>query len=87
VFFQTVYDEIELKKSIITPFPLRHRICVTKNVTKIASQDFSILGPTQSKFLATSVRKCETVKFVTFSQVCDLRQRNFPLITLDVKRP
>jgi len=54
VFFQTDYDEIELKKNqlwchfsdVIVPMS-------PKNVTKITSQDFSILVPSQSKFLAT----------------------------------
>jgi len=55
-FFQTDYDEIKLLRNqlsrnfsdvIIITFP--------KYVTKLTSQDFSILGPSQSKFLATPV--------------------------------
>jgi len=37
-----------------------------KNVTKLTSQDFSILGPSQSKFLAKPVEL--KVRFLLFSQ-------------------
>jgi len=55
VFFQTNCDESELKKSV-----MRHRYYATK----LTSQDFSISGLTQSKFLATPVLACDNLKKV-----------------------
>jgi len=39
----------------MTSFQTRHRFYVTEKLSKLTSQDFSILGTTQSKFLATTV--------------------------------
>jgi len=39
----------------MTSFQCRHRCYVTKNVITLTSQDFSILNPFQSKFLAAPV--------------------------------
>jgi len=56
VVFQADYAEIELQKSVMASFQSRHRHCIIeKYVTKITSQNFSILGPPLSKFLATPV--------------------------------
>jgi len=51
-------NEIELKK-IIYDVIFCDVIAITslKNVTKITSQKFSILGPSQSKFLATPLHQ------------------------------
>jgi len=51
VVFEADYDEIELQNVVMTSFPWRHR----HYVTKITSQNFFNLGPSQSKFLATPV--------------------------------
>jgi len=45
-----------LNKSVMSHFNDVIVITSTKNVTKLTSQDFSFLGPSQSKFLATPVR-------------------------------
>jgi len=65
VIFQADFDEIELKKNSydaisVTSSPLRHQ----NDVTKITSQNFFILGPSQSKFLATLV--CLIIYFGDF---------------------
>jgi len=45
VFFQADYDEIELQKINYDVLLVTYRHYVTKNVTKIMLQNFSILGP------------------------------------------
>jgi len=62
VFFQTNYDKIELKEISydvisVTLSVLRHRKNKLTNITKLTSQRFSILGLSQSKFLATPVSR------------------------------
>jgi len=49
--------KLNFKKSVMTSFQWRLIVIFTspKNVAKITSQEFSILGPSQSKFLATPV--------------------------------
>jgi len=54
-FFKWIMAKWNFKKSVLTSFQRRHCYYDIKNVTKLTSQDFSILGPSQSKFLATSV--------------------------------
>jgi len=56
------YGKIELKKLVMTSFKWRHRYYDPQNVTKLTSQDFSILGPSQSKFLATPIPFCHTLQ-------------------------
>jgi len=54
LFFQANYDEIELQKiSYDGHFSDVIVIMSPKNVTKITTQNFFILGLPQSKFLAT----------------------------------
>jgi len=56
--FQTDYDEIELKKSVMTSFQRHHRYYVTK----LTSRSFSILGLSQSKiWLRQWFVLCQTV--------------------------
>jgi len=57
VVFKTDYDEIELKKISYDVISVTVIVITsTKIVTKLMSKDFSILGPSQSKFLAKPVR-------------------------------
>jgi len=62
-----------LKKSVMTSLWWRYHYFITKNLTKLKSQDFSILGSSQLKFLATPVRVRKTVipelKFNEFASV------------------
>jgi len=62
VFFKRIVAKSNLKKSVMTLFQWRHRYYDTKNVTKLTSQDFSILDLFQSKFLATPVPFCHTLQ-------------------------
>jgi len=48
--FQTDYDKIEFKKTVMTSFQWCHHYYITKKVTKLTSRDFSIMGPSQSHF-------------------------------------
>jgi len=51
LFFQADYDEIEIKKAVMTSWPLCHRKMSPKKVTK-----FSILGlPNQNFWLRQSI--------------------------------
>jgi len=66
--FQTDYDKIKLLKNQLS----RHFsdviiITSSKNVIKLMSQDFSILGPSQSKLLATPVHGTDIVDRGYFS--------------------
>jgi len=47
MFFKLI-NEMEFSKNQLW----RHHYYVTNSVTKLTPQDFSILGPAQSKFLA-----------------------------------
>jgi len=53
--FLTDYDEIELKKLVMTSFSDVIDITSLKHVIKLTSLIVFILGPSQSKFLATPV--------------------------------
>jgi len=54
-FFNWLSRNRTLKKSVMTSFQWRHCYYVTENIAKLKLQDFSILGPSQSKCLATPV--------------------------------
>jgi len=54
-FYKLIMTKSNFKKSIMTSFCDIIAITSPKNVTKITSQNFSILPPSQSKSLATPV--------------------------------
>jgi len=58
MFFQTDYDEIDFKKSVIASFQWRHFITSLKNVTKLTTQDFSMWVPPNQNFQSKSWVEC-----------------------------
>jgi len=62
VVFEADYEEIELQNTVMTSFQWRHHYSVTEkqwhhhySVNEKRHKNFSNLGPSQSKFLATPV--------------------------------
>jgi len=55
VDFQNDNDELNFKKSVMTTFSVMSSLLRHQKRHQTTSQDFSILGPSQSKFLATPV--------------------------------
>jgi len=63
-FFKLLMMKSNLKKSVMTSFQWRHHYYVTEKCNHLTSQDFSILGPSQSKFLATPVSFSMTYDYI-----------------------
>jgi len=55
--FKLIMTKSNFKKSVMTLFQWRHRYCVTERRHQTNVVRFYILGPSQSKFLATPVAK------------------------------